>query len=311
MTVDTKDILDGAIAMTSQKDTKAPEPILDRDLMTRLGIESPHHITQTPIASIWRVTRADGSYAALKCYFKDDLQDEAPGFDLLAAQNGIGAAKIYARSNAAILMEWLDGPLLGDLTRAGKDEKASQRLLETALTLHHAPVKNIPSLDPLPRRFRALLDAKFTADCPDGIRAAVRKACKLAEDLLADQQDIRPLHGDLHHDNIKAGDRGYLAFDAKGVLGERTFELANAFQNPLGSEAFSHRPEIILRRAQIWSAGLKVSKPRLLSWAGALSGLSLAWHYKSTFGPESAEQMRFVSTLIKLASAQSADHHRY
>ena len=295
--------------MTSQKDTKASEPILDRDLMTRLGIESPHHITQTTIASIWRVMRTDGSYAALKCYFKDDLKDEAPGFDLLAAQNGIGAAKIYARSNAAILMEWLDGPLLGDLTRAGKDEKASQRLLETALTLHHPPVKNIPSLDPLPRRFRALLDAKFTADCPDGIRAAVRKTCRLAEDLLADQQDIRPLHGDLHHDNIKAGDRGYLAFDAKGVLGERTFELANAFQNPLGSEAFSHRPEIILRRAQIWSAGLKVSKPRLLSWAAALSGLSLAWHYKSTFGPESAEQMRFVSTLIKLASAQSADHH--
>ena len=311
MTVDTKDILDGAIAMTSQKDTKASEPILDRDLMTRLGIESPHHITQTPIASIWRVTRADGSYAALKCYFKDDLKDEAPGFDLLAAQNGIGAAEIYTRSNAAILMEWLDGPLLGDLTRAGKDEKASQRLLETALTLHHAPVKNISSLDPLPRRFRALLDAKFTADCPDGIRAAVRKACKLAEDLLADQQDIRPLHGDLHHDNIKAGDRGYLAFDAKGVLGERTFELANAFQNPLGSEAFSNRPEIILKRAEIWSAGLKVSKPRLLSWAAALSGLSLAWHYKSTFGPESAKQMRFVSTLIKLASAQSAGHHRY
>ena len=303
MTVDTKIILDGAIAMTSQMDTKSSQPILDKDLMTRLGIERPHHITQTPIASIWRVTRADGSFAALKCYFKDDLQDEAPCFDLLAAQNGIGAAKIYARSNAAILMEWLDGLLLGDLTRAGKDEKASQRLLETALALHQAPVKNIPSLDPLPRRFRALLDAKFTADCSDGIRAAVRKACQLAEDLLADQQDIRPLHGDLHHDNIKAGDRGYLAFDAKGVLGERTFELANAFRNPLGSEAFSHRPEIILRRAQLWSAGLNVSKPRLLSWAAAFSGLSLAWHYKSTFGPESAEQMRFVSTLIKLASS--------
>ena len=53
--------------------------------MARFGIESPHHITQTPIASIWRVTRADGSYAGLKCYFKGDLQDEAPGFDLLTA----------------------------------------------------------------------------------------------------------------------------------------------------------------------------------------------------------------------------------
>ena len=177
-TIDTKNSFKVTVAMTRQMDRNSPESTLDQDLLTRLGIKRPHHVTQTPIASIWRVTRADGSYAALKCYFQDDLQDEAPGFDLLTAQNGIGAAKIYARSNAAILMEWLDGPLLGDLTRAGKDEKASQRLLETALTLHHAPVKNIPSLDPLPRRFRALLDAKFTADCPDGIRAAVRKACR-------------------------------------------------------------------------------------------------------------------------------------
>ena len=308
MTVDTKDTFAVTIAMTRQMDTKSSEPILDKDLMTRLGIESPHHITQTPIASIWRVTRADGNYAALKCYFQDDLQDEAPGFDLLATQNGIGAAKVYTRSNAAILMEWLDGPLLGDLTRAGKDEKASQMLLETALTLHHAPVKNIPSLDPLPRRFRALLNAKFTADCPDGIRTDVRKTCKLAEDLLADQQDIRPLHGDLHHDNIKAGDRGYLAFDAKGVLGERTFELANAFQNPLGSEALARLPKTIQRRAALWSAGLNVSKTRLLSWAAAFSGLSLAWHNKSTFGPESADQMRFISTILKLVSFTASDH---
>ena len=135
----------------------------------------------------------------------------------------------------------------------------------------------------------------------------MRKACQLAEDLLADQQDIRPLHGDLHHDNIKAGDPGYIAFDAKGVLGARTFELANAFRNPLGSEATALRPETIQRRAELWSAGLNVSKTRLLSWAAAFSGLSLAWHYKSKFGPESAEQMRFASTLIKLASSQSAD----
>ena len=127
----------------------------------------------------------------------------------------------------------------------------------------------------------------------------------------AEKQDIRPLHGDLHHDNIKASDRGYLAFDAKGVLGERTFELANAFQNPLGSEAIARQPETIQRRAELWSAGLNVSKPRLLSWAAAFSGLSLAWHCKSTFGPNIADQMRFVSTLIKMASSQSADHHRY
>lgn len=271
-------------------------------LLERLAVQNPHHVTDTPIARIWRVTRSNGSFAALKIYSGDNLQDEAPGFDLLAAQNGQGAAYLYGRAGSAVLMEWLDGPLLGDLTRAGRDQEASEVLIDTANRLHRMPVTPIESLDPLNNRFRALFDARFTADCPAGTEATIRRAGDLATQLLSVQVNIRPLHGDLHHDNIKGSKRGYLAFDAKGVLGERTFELANAFRNPLGSEALSGQPDTILKRAAIWSAGLDVPQNHLLSWAAAYSALSLSWTYKSVFGPECSKDVAFIDTILSLTA---------
>jgi aminoglycoside/hydroxyurea antibiotic resistance kinase len=42
------------------------------------------------------------------------------------------------------------------------------------------------------------------------------------------------LHGDLHHGNVlDFGLRGWLAIDPKGLLGERGFDFANIFTNPI------------------------------------------------------------------------------
>ncbi|APX11209.1 aminoglycoside phosphotransferase family protein [Tateyamaria omphalii] len=279
----------------------------DPHLLTTFQITQPHHVTDAPIASLWRVTRADGTQACLKCYKDDDLRDEAPGFDLLAAQNGQGAARIYQRQDAAILMEWLDGPSLGDMVRNRDDEQATQILGKVAQQLHRAKFEPPRGLDPLPNRFKALFAATFTPDCPSHIQATVNAACKLAVHLLANQTNIRPLHGDLHHDNVRGSDRGYLAFDAKGVLGEPTFELANAFRNPLGADALFSDPRVIQRRAAQWSAALNVSQTRLLSWAAAYSALSLTWTHKGVFGPEMSKDMDLIDTCLTLiAQGQEA-----
>lgn len=273
-------------------------------MLSQWAVRDPLHITDTPIASLWRVIRADGTFAAVKLYRDGNMQDEAPGFDFLAARDGRGAAYLYDCAGSAVLMEWLDGPLLGDLTRAGKDDEASEVLVDTANRLHQTPITPVESLDPLCNRFEALFDARFAADCPAGTKATIRKASELATQLLSVQTNIRPLHGDLHHDNIKGSKRGYLAFDAKGVLGERTFELANAFRNPLGSEALSGQPETILKRATIWSAGIDVPQNHLLSWAAAYSALSLSWTHKGIFGSCSAKDVALVDTFLSLISEQ-------
>ncbi|WP_068313732.1 aminoglycoside phosphotransferase family protein [Polycladidibacter hongkongensis] len=273
---------------------------LSQDLLNEFSAHSPSHVTDTNIASVWRVKLADGNSAAVKLYKDDNFQDEAPGFDLLVAQDGLGAARVYARTNSAVLMEWLDGSSPGDLTRGGDDRAATEALIETANQLHQMPSREIPSLDPLENRFRALLEARFTADCPQKTEATVRAAAVLAKKLLATQTNIRPLHGDFHHDNIKGSERGYLAFDAKGVLGEHTFELANAFRNPVGAEEFYRRPETILKRAAVWSAGLQVTQNHLLSWAAAYSALSLSWTHSSSFGPDSSKDVELIETFLYL-----------
>jgi streptomycin 6-kinase len=52
--------------------------------------------------------------------------------------------------------------------------------------------------------------------------------------LLAEPREVGVLHGDLHHGNVlDFGVRGWLAIDPKGLLGERGFDFANIFTNPI------------------------------------------------------------------------------
>jgi len=274
----------------------------DHKLLSVFGVSAAHHVAETPIANIWRVMQTNGTLAALKIYKNGDLQDEALGFDVLAAAAGTGAVRIHARRGAAVLMEWLDGPSLGDLVRAGDDDTASRQLVATANTLHGADLPDLVGLDPLPNRFRALLDARFSPDCPTQISDTILQASRLAARLLDQQTDIRPLHGDLHHDNIKQGPRGYVSLDAKGVLGEPTFELANAFRNPLGAEALYQSRDVVMRRAKVWADGFGVEQAHLIRWAAAYSALSLVWTHKGVFDAGCTDDVRFVDTLLSCAA---------
>jgi streptomycin 6-kinase len=87
-----------------------------------------------------------------------------------------------------------------------------------------------------------------------------------------------PLHGDLHHDNIVLSQRGWLAIDPKGVLGDPGFDAANLFYNPLDRDTLCSDPERIARMAQTLSRTLKQDPRRLLDHAFAYGCLSAAWH---------------------------------
>jgi streptomycin 6-kinase len=41
----------------------------------------------------------------------------------------------------------------------------------------------------------------------------------LAEQRLVDPREVRVLHGDIHHRNIRKTSRGWLTFDPKGLIG--------------------------------------------------------------------------------------------
>jgi streptomycin 6-kinase len=94
--------------------------------------------------------------------------------------------------------------------------------------------------------------------------------------LLTHPKSIVPLHGDVHHGNIlDAGERGWLAIDPKGVLGERGFDYANLFRNP-GAD-FAGERERLQRRVEIVARAASLEPKRLLTWILAYAGLGAAW----------------------------------
>ncbi|WP_368856269.1 aminoglycoside phosphotransferase family protein, partial [Klebsiella michiganensis] len=58
-------------------------------------------------------------------------------------------------------------------------------------------------------RFVSLF-AKAEADRAAGQKTIYVEGAEIAERLLSDPLDVRPLHGDIHHDNIIQSPRGWL-----------------------------------------------------------------------------------------------------
>jgi len=166
----------------------APNPVQLNDF----NISAPVFVAQTPYADVWKVTRTDGSFAALKIY-KRDMDNEGTGFDMLRHWNGIGAAQLYGRTDTAALIEWLDGPSLGDIVRGGDDDGPTRALVAVANILHtSAPRPDVP-LDTLDDWFADLFAATCTPDCPQSTKATLHRAKSIAGELLQDPAPQRCL----------------------------------------------------------------------------------------------------------------------
>lgn len=252
-------------------------------LLARFGARSPVLANETGIATIWKVHYRDG-FAALKIYKNGNTQDEWPGFDLLDALAGKGTAWLYQRSKGAVLMEWLDRPTLGDLSRDGQDDLATQEIGWIANAIHASKAR--PNLRSLEENFKELLSLKISKAWPPDVQSDFAAAQKLAAKLIANQVDIRALHGDLHHDNIMLGERGYVAIDAKGLIGDRAYDVANAFKNPLGAYDVYGDSGRIMRMANDLSTIMKIPRTRLLGWAAAHCALSIIWTGQIIGGPD-------------------------
>ncbi len=207
-------------------------------------------------------------------------EEERRGGALMDWWGGIGAARVLAREGDAILLERAMGTRsLAAMAREGHDDEATVILCEVAAALH-APRSQAPpdTLVPLDAWHRSL---RVAAARDGGPFAA---ALPRAEALLADPRDVVVLHGDFHHENVlDGGDRGWLAIDPKGLIGERGFEYANLFRNPDAEIALD--PARMRRRAEIVAAAARLEPRRLLQWVHVYAVLGAAWSLESGHDP--------------------------
>lgn len=169
--------------------------------------------------------------------------------------------------------------MLTALTRDGHDDEASRIICATAAKLHAPRNATPPKLIPLAQWFRDLdpAAAKY-----GGI---LMMSAATARELLATEHEISVLHGDVHHGNIlDFGDRGWLAIDPKGLIGERGFDFANIFCNP-DQETAVNRARFT-RQVSVVAEAAALDPKRLLQWILAWGGLSAAWQLSDGYPPD-------------------------
>jgi streptomycin 6-kinase len=202
------------------------------------------------------------------------------GEHFLAWRRGEGAVRLLGRDGHSMLLEYAGDTLLSRVLDEQGDNVATAIAADVMAKLL-SPGKDPypPELQPLRERLSSLFrKAKTDRDASED--SLYVEAAAIAERLLSNPHDVRPLHGDLHHENILHGARGWLVIDPKGVLGDPGFDAANMFYNPLGRDALCLDPLRIAHMAEVFASTLGQSPAAILDHAIAYGCLSAAWHHE-------------------------------
>lgn len=208
--------------------------------------------------------------------------EELLGATALEYWDGVGAVRVLARFENAVVLERLGGTLRSLVT-----DDASQTLVlcDVAARIHEHPPGEVPRFPSMPTWFASL----FADSTP-----LLDRARGIAETLVDQPGPVVLLHGDLHHENVlDGGGRGWLAIDPHAIVGPREFDYCNIFTNWTLDEAtanFDSRLEIVTRVAGI-------ERTRLLRWIAAWAALSGVWHLEDGDDDDAA----FPHAIMELA----------
>jgi streptomycin 6-kinase len=211
--------------------------------------------------------------------------------EVLAAFGGSGTARVYEYIEGAVLLERLDpGAQLASIALDGRDEEATEiladvidrmsRPCESLGERSHEASKAFVSARDWGKGFQRYL-ASGDHQIPTRL---VEQAQQLYFDLCASQRGVRLLHGDLQHYNVLFdSDRGWLAIDPKGVIGEVEYEIGASLRNPYEKPELFASPQTVERRLRCFEAKLKLNSDRALAWGFAQAVLSAIWSVEDGF----------------------------
>jgi streptomycin 6-kinase len=267
-------------------------------------------LADTRSSLVFRVKRLDTAPAIVKI-LKPEGMNELPGMAYLAWRGGCGAVDLIDRQDSICLLEDAGTIILRDHHRDFGDEAATEIILTVLKKLNAPSVLPPPDdLVPLRTHFSALFEAVGRGLYP-AYAELLRWGATLTEDLLAQQTAIRPLHGDLHHDNIVSGGaRGWLAIDPQGLIGDPAYEVANVFGNPIGGIKDILDPARIVRLTEAFAAAIGRPEKTILQFAAAHAAVSICWSSQGEPDAE-AEENIFERSAFATLARQMLDEKRF
>lgn len=251
------------------------------------GLKKPILLASTFTSDVFKV-EYDNTQAVLKILNEKGMNFEIKGALVLTCFNGHGAVQLLRSDEGAHLLEFADGPQLKSLVLNGEDQKATDIIASTIAALHSYSGQTPEGLINMERNFRSLFQL-VSRSAPDSLYAV---GAKIAERLISTEQEVRVLHGDIHHENVLlSSKRGWLAIDPQCVVGERTYDTANTFYNPNGYLVIAQSEDTIKMRSQTFSQKLKLDQKRVLEYAFAYGCLSAAWSIEDGFDEKATLQI--------------------
>lgn len=231
--------------------------------------------------------------------------DEWRSGEILNAFDGQGVARVYEQAPGAVLLERLrPGNSLVEMTLNGADDEATDILADVIQQMSaHASSMSPPEM---PQACATVQDwaggfESYLATGDDQIPTElVAAGQRVYLSLCASQRQPRLLHGDLQHYNVLFDlDRGWLAIDPKGVVGEIEYEIGAFLRNPF------EQPELFLSRATIerrlkqFTSKLNLDFERALGWAFAQAVLSAIWAIEDGFAVDTTNPALRLANVMR------------
>lgn len=255
-------------------------PLLVKTYEAKWGLKSKGTFPELSINFVERVQTKNGEDLVLKIGFPGD-EEFLREVKALRIYNGNGAIKILKEDldNSVILLEaCIPGNPLHTLNNEEKE-----------ILIFTNICKRIWAKVPEDSSFAKLADeGKYFDWYFKNVKKAqkhlpqdlVLKAQEKFNYLINTQKELYLLHSDLHHDNILSSDRGWLAIDPKGLIGEREFEPSTFILNPYkrfkeNETLINH--EFFAKRIELIANTLRFDKDRIAAWAFIKQILALIW----------------------------------
>ncbi len=213
--------------------------------------------------------------------------DEVNTQSVLNSYGGNGAVRLLVSdvSGAQLLERAVPGTPLSESVSEAHDSEATSIVCDVSGSLHCAvPPDGLRHINGFAEDFERYA-SNDGHTIPGGLLA---RGNEVFLELSRSQAPPVLLHGDLHHGNIVFDEqRGWLAIDPKGLLGEREYEFGAMQRNPTAKPELFADASVILSRVEIISERLVLNKERILAWAFAQGVLSAIWSIEDGQYPSS------------------------
>lgn len=231
--------------------------------------------------------------------------DEWYSGEILEAFDGNGVARVFEQVPGAVLLERLTpGNSLAEVSLNGRDEEATailagviERMSTRASSTSQLEMpQECATIEDWARGFERYV-ATGDQQIPIDLVAAGQR---VYSSLCASQRRPRLLHGDLQHYNVLFdSDRGWVAIDPKGVVGEVEYEIGAVLRNPHARPDLFLSRSIIERRLNQFTSRLNLDHERALAWGFAQAVLSAIWEIEDGFAVDAMNSSLNLAAVIR------------